>query len=189
MDPWRNRGVLFRSWGFRLIGGRDEGLVLKVDKVETNSQGCFSISPTSLTTTTFSDSRPWHSCITMWLEGWRRHCSGFHFFAFCDVKFFWDYFDSFILSYSHHSLHTQVEGVLVTMMTHPEVVELIRGIFLLIKNCQHIELNKCEVVSCTYAKVLEGSSWQWECSEVTTLCPTLGGQACSSHNFVPACQI
>ena len=22
-----------RSWGFRLIGGRDEGLVLKVDKV------------------------------------------------------------------------------------------------------------------------------------------------------------
>ena len=56
-------------------------------------------------------------------------------------------------------LYSQVEGVLVTMMTHPEVVELIRGIFLLIKNCQHIEeLNKCEVVSCTYAKVLEGSS-------------------------------
>ena len=25
--------------------------------------------------------------------------------------------------------HVQVEGVLVTMMTHPEVVQLIRGVF------------------------------------------------------------
>ena len=33
---------------------------------------------------------------------------------------------------------------------------------------------------CTYAKVSEGSSWQWECSEVTTSCPTLGRLACLS---------
>ena len=111
----------------------------------------------------------------------------FSFFAFLKCRLF-----GIILTVFYFDiLYSQVEGVLVTMMTHPEVVELIRGIFLLIKNCQHIEeLNKCEVVSCTYAKVLEGSSWQWECSEVTTLCPTLGGLACSPHNFVPiACQI
>ena len=180
MNPWWNRGVLFRSWGFRLIGGRDEGLVLKVDKVETNSQGCFSTSPPTQRTT-FSDSWPWHSCITMWLEGWRRHCSGFHFFAFLKCRLF-----GIILTVFYSDiLYSQVEGVLVTMMTHPEVVQLIRGIFLLIKNCQHIELNKCEVVSCIYAKVLEGSSWQWECNEATTSYPTLGGQACSSRNFVP----
>ena len=60
----------------------------------------------------------------------------FAFLHFCDVNIL-------TVFYFHTlTLHTQVEGVLVTMMTHPEVVELIRGILLLIQSCQNIKFNK-----------------------------------------------
>jgi len=73
-DVVLTRNQASKSWGFRLIGGRDEGLVLKVDKILGLD------TPASQ----------------------------------CGLK--------------AGDVIVQVEGVLVTMMTHPEVVELIRGV-------------------------------------------------------------
>jgi hypothetical protein len=76
-----------RSWGFRLLGGRDEGLVLRVDKVL--------------------------GLDTPAAQGGLR--AG-------------DVLVQVISPSPVPGLTTQVEGQLVTMMTHPEVVQCIRAV-------------------------------------------------------------